>query len=140
MWPNLQFPADLVTFTEKVLHGKFHFYALSLNTCLCQGLFFNKVAGLRLAALSKQRLWHRCFPVNFTKFLRTPFLQNTHLRQLLLKMSNIIRGTTFNFSRSQNKDFADIIWTMDCPISSDTEETKIIFVSSDFWQNMCYSY
>ena len=22
----------------------------------------------------KRRLWHRCFPVNFTRFLRTPFL------------------------------------------------------------------
>ena len=30
---------------------------------LCQSLFFNKVAGLRPG----------CFPVNFTKFLRTPF-------------------------------------------------------------------
>ena len=29
------------------------------------------------AALLKKRLWHRCFPVNFAKFLRTPFLQNT---------------------------------------------------------------
>ena len=35
---------------------------------------FNKVAGLR----------YRCFPVNFTKFLRTTFLQNT-LEQLLLE-------------------------------------------------------
>ena len=33
--------------------------------------------GLRLATLLKRRLWHRCFPVNFMKFLRTPFLQNT---------------------------------------------------------------
>ena len=24
-----------------------------------------------------QRLWHRCFPVNLSKFLRTPFLSNT---------------------------------------------------------------
>ena len=29
--------------------------------------FFNKVSGLR----------HSCFPVNFAKFLRTPFLWNT---------------------------------------------------------------
>ena len=29
------------------------------------------------AILLKQRLWYRCFPVNFVKFLRTPFLQNT---------------------------------------------------------------
>ena len=38
---------------------------------LCQGLFFNKAAGLR------------CFPVNFVKFLRTPFLTE-HLQWLLL--------------------------------------------------------
>ena len=31
-----------------------------------------------------QRLWHRCFLVNFTKFLRTPFFTE-HLRWLLLK-------------------------------------------------------
>ena len=34
---------------------------------LCQSLFFNKVPFL------KKRLWHRCFPVNCVKFLRTPF-------------------------------------------------------------------
>ena len=44
---------------------------------LSENFLFNKVKGLRLATLSKKRLWHRCFPVNFTKFLRTPFLQNT---------------------------------------------------------------
>ena len=48
-----------------------------------QSLFFNKVAGLRPATLLKKRLWHRCFPVNFVKFLRTPFLQNTFGRLLL---------------------------------------------------------
>ena len=32
---------------------------------LCQCLLFNKDAGLRL--------WRRCFPVNFVKFLRPPF-------------------------------------------------------------------
>ena len=31
----------------------------------------------RPATLLKKRLWHRCFPVNSAKFLRTPFLQNT---------------------------------------------------------------
>ena len=44
---------------------------------LCQKLFSNKVAGLRPANLLKKRLWHGCFPVNFTEFLWTPFLQNT---------------------------------------------------------------
>ena len=40
---------------------------------LCQSLFSNKVASLTPATLLKKRLWHRCFPVNFAKFLRTPF-------------------------------------------------------------------
>ena len=44
---------------------------------LRQSLFFNNVAGLRPATLLKKRLWHRCFPVNFAKFLRALFLQNT---------------------------------------------------------------
>ena len=48
---------------------------------LCQSLFFNKV---RPATLLKKRLWHRCFLVNFAKFLRTHFLTE-HLRWLLLQ-------------------------------------------------------
>ena len=50
---------------------------------LCQSLFFNKVAGLRPAALLKKRHWLRSFPVNFAKLLRTSFLQNTFRRLLL---------------------------------------------------------
>ena len=46
-------------------------------------LFFNKVAGLRPVTLLKKRPWHRCFPVNFTKFPRIPFLQNTPGRLVL---------------------------------------------------------
>ena len=29
------------------------------------------------ATLLKKSFWHRCFPVNFVKFLRTPFLKKT---------------------------------------------------------------
>ena len=50
---------------------------------LCQSLFFTKVADLRPATLLKKRLWHRYFPVNFAKFLKTSFLQNTSRRLLL---------------------------------------------------------
>ena len=56
---------------------------------LCQSFFFNKVAGLRPATLLKNILWlkkivwYRYFPVNFVKFLRTPFLTENH-RWLLL--------------------------------------------------------
>ena len=51
---------------------------------LCQSLFFSKVVGLRPATLLRKRFWHRSFPVNFAKFLRTPFFKE-HLRWLLLK-------------------------------------------------------
>ena len=51
---------------------------------LCKSLFFNEVSGLRPATLLKTRLLHRCFPVNFVKFLRTPILTK-HLRWLLIK-------------------------------------------------------
>ena len=53
---------------------------------LCPRLLLNKIAGLRPATLLKKSLWHRCFPVNFAKFLRAPFLQNTSGR-LLLKVT-----------------------------------------------------
>ena len=59
---------NFVKFTGKHLH---------------QSLFFNKVAGLRCATLLKNRLWHRCFPVNFIKLLKIPFLKNTSGRLLL---------------------------------------------------------
>ena len=48
---------------------------------LCWSLFFNKVAGLQLYY---KRLQHRCFPVKFVKFLRTPFFTE-HVRWLLLE-------------------------------------------------------
>ena len=54
------------------------------NWCrICQGLFFDKFAGMRPATLLKKRLWHSCFPVNFAKLLKATFLQNTSGRLLL---------------------------------------------------------
>ena len=40
--------------------------------------------GLRPATLLKKRIWHRCFPVNFAKFLRTLILKNSCKRLLLV--------------------------------------------------------
>ena len=52
-------------------------FAIFTGKHLCRSLFFNKLTGLRPAILLKKRLWHRCFPVNFGKFLRTSFLHRT---------------------------------------------------------------
>ena len=44
------------------------------NTCV-RASFLTKLEawGLRPATLLKKKLWHDCFPLNFAKFLRTPF-------------------------------------------------------------------
>ena len=39
MWPNLQFPADLVKFTDEILNGKLHF--------LCNGSLYQKITTLK---------------------------------------------------------------------------------------------
>ena len=50
----------------------------------------------RVSFLIKKRLWHRCFPVNFAKFLRTRFYTE-HLRWLLLFMQMFNFFSAFSF-------------------------------------------
>ena len=79
---------------------------------LCQGLFYNKVAGPEPATLLKIRLWHRCFPMNFAKFLRAPF-HRTPLNDCFSTIQHFLaenpskvlngqqqhKGVTFHWSR-----------------------------------------
>ena len=79
---------------------------------LCQVLFYNKVAGLDPATLLKKRLWYRCFPMNFAKFLRTPF-HRTPLNDCFSTIQHFLaenpskvlngqqqdKGVTFHWSR-----------------------------------------
>ena len=64
--------------------GVFRNFAKFTGKHPCKSLFLNKVSALKPATSLKKRLWHKCFPVNFAKFLRTPFLTE-HLRRLLLE-------------------------------------------------------
>ena len=79
---------------------------------LWQSLFFNKIAGPRPATLLKKRLWHRCVPVNFAKFLRTPFLTE-HLWVIASKtvhfQSNYFLFIIFLISLCYAKDFSEKI-------------------------------
>ena len=59
-------------------------------------------------------LWHRCFPVNFAKFLRTPVLQNIPGRLLLYLLSykshrlhqpKFWKALTMFYSTKDNKNF-----------------------------------
>ena len=63
---------------------------------------FAKSNCLRPATLLKKKLWHRCFPVNLTKFLRTPFLTE-HLCSLKLDIGFLFRIT---------KKTYDLLWSM----------------------------
>ena len=49
------------------------FFKFHRKTILLKSLF-NRVAGLQVCSFIKKRLQHRCFPVEFTKLLRTPNL------------------------------------------------------------------
>ena len=66
-----------------VKKGVFRNFAKFTGKHLCQVLPFNKVASPEPETLLKKRIWHRCFPLNFAKFLRTPFSQKTSGRLLL---------------------------------------------------------
>ena len=53
-----------------IIKGILRNFAKFAGKQLCQSPFW-------LATLLKKSLWHRCFPENFAKFLRTPFSQNS---------------------------------------------------------------
>ena len=81
--------------------GVLRYFAKLTGKYLCQSLFFNKVTGLTPVTLLKKKLWYRCFPVNFVKFLTTPFLQNTsgplflaHYFFLILCMKLVLNKNT----------------------------------------------
>ena len=55
----------------------------------------------RASFLKKRRLWHKCFPVNFAKFLRIPFLQNTSGRRIQNPLK-IINTLSVNLTKWSN--------------------------------------
>ena len=80
IWTMIQKQSEEVTKRCYVKKKKMlKIFAKFTEKQLRQSLFFNKAAGMRPKACNfiKKRLWRRCFPVNFAKFIRTPFLQNT---------------------------------------------------------------
>ena len=96
---------------------------------LCHSLFFNEVAVLRPATLLKKRLWHSCFPVNFVKFQKTTFLQNTFV-WLLLWMNTVS-------IRKQNSTYSvDVSEVMIIVIYGFTKRSSVKFVWSDDYSNL----
>ena len=82
---------------------------------LCQSLLFNKVAGLRTVTLLKKRFWYRFFPVNFSKFLKTPITE--HLPWLLLKTpvnQLIFRGELVDLQLYYSRTFSQEVFKHMC--------------------------
>ena len=73
---------------------------------------FNKVAGLRPANLFKKRLRHKCFSVNFVKFLRTTFLQATVSQNMKTLCMTVVGYSCLVKSCSEN------IWKISRSISA----------------------
>ena len=68
------------------------FYEKRCSQKFCKILLQHDSIRLRSATLLKKKLWHRCFPVNFAKFLRTPVLKNI-CEQLLLTIWKLFSKT-----------------------------------------------
>ena len=62
-------------------------FAMFTGKYLCLSLFFINIQAWKPATLLKKRLRHRCFPVKFARFLRTPFFTE-HLQWLLQEISH----------------------------------------------------
>ena len=93
---------SLMVLTERIIVKTQRDYSISTETvsrkCSVKKLFLKTLQNLQetpvpeslliklqapSATLLKKRLWHRCFPVNLAKFLRTRFFIE-HFRWLLL--------------------------------------------------------
>ena len=103
MWSNTLFISKLVslTFTKAIPNGKLHFLCIEEHyhemgqlaqiqkqpsEVFCKKMCswkFRKIHRKHLCQsfFSKKRLWHSFFPVNFAKFVKAHFLQNTYGRQ-----------------------------------------------------------
>ena len=66
---------------------------------------------LRSATLLKKRLWHRCFPVNFVKFIRASFFTE-HLWWLLLQFWENLRINNYSVDLLTDRDQSTCFWFM----------------------------
>ena len=84
------------------INGVLKNFAKFTRKHLCQSFLFNNVTCLRHVTLLKKRLWYRCFPVNFMKFLKTPFLQNTSGGLFLYKFARSMMGEKLDLHEKVN--------------------------------------
>ena len=101
---------------------------------LFQSFFYNKAAGLRP--------WHRWFLVNFEKFLRTPFLQNTSGRLFLPQEINHWTFLPSNKDFYEVKHLHEVAYTAPCLIFFRNlfKISKLECVNSPFFRTPSINY
>ena len=78
---------------------------------LCQSVFFKKFQAS--GNFIKKRLWRRCFPVNFAKFLRTPFIDwfSRYILFLLkISLANYLKLISILFNPSPSNILKAVFW------------------------------
>ena len=78
-------PLQTASNEKRKLFLKTKYVEAATRGVLCERVFLEISQNSLENNFIKKRLWDRCFPVDFVKFVRTPFLQNTS-GQLLLNM------------------------------------------------------
>ena len=89
---------------------------------------------LRPATFLRRRLWHRCFSVNFAKFLATPFFME-YFQWLLLYVDNI----EVNLILRENNTFSNFSlchWNL----SSMAAHDRNISTNFSLWNNLSLFY
>ena len=100
MWPNPQFPADLVTFTEEILNGKLYF--------LCsEKLVFDRVLNTLLSSWVKHSsTWVMAKPIFYDRLKCKPFVIS------FSKMLILIMQRAFGklFCKAVSRDFKTSVY------------------------------
>ena len=117
---------SLETVTGDVLYKKMFLKTCKIyrKTPVPESLFLIK--DLRAATLLTKRLWHRFFPVNFERLLRTPFLQNTSGWLLLVHFGTL--GLSLHFYSRDKK------WKCGLHLSFRS------FLLANLWYNLSHSH
>ena len=79
-----------------------NFTKIHRKTPVRESLFYQSCKP-QLAILIKKRLWHRCFPVNFAKSLRTSFFYRTLLSDCFCNLLTKIVKSQWKLIISLNK-------------------------------------
>ena len=112
-----------------------YFQALIFLKCLIWVEAVVQTCSWGPVTLLKKRLWHRCFPVNFVKFLRTPFFIE-HLLLILLFEAPVIIISSLKVQREYVPHLKRFFFNLLCF----NKLQRTLFLMFYFWLIESYYY